>query len=179
VANPATLYRFRISVSDIERSFYEDVDFRAAMHPSENEIYLLTRVIAYALNYERGLAFSAGLSTSDEPAIKLEQPGGAIEKWIEIGNPSPRKLHKATKSSRLVRVYTYKDPENLKREAAKESIHKAQEIEVFSIKESFLRELAQILKRDNTWTLISDGGSLVITADEQSFIGSLEPHRLD
>jgi uncharacterized protein YaeQ len=178
MSGPATLYRFRISVSDIERSFYEDLDFRAAMHPSENEAYLLTRVLAYALNYESGLEFAPGLCTGDEPAIHAPDGRGGIGRWIEIGNPAPRKLHKAAKSSSVVRVYTYKDPENLKREAARETIHRASEIEIFALKESFLAELAALLKRDNSWTLIHDQGELVVTVGDESAIGRLEPHRL-
>src|SRR4051812_10031831 len=153
MANPSTLYRFRITVSDVDRGFYEDIDFRAAMHPSENEPYLLTRVLAYALHYESGLEFSAGLSTSDEPAISLKDLNGTFTTWIEIGNPSPRKLHKGSKAARSVYVYTYKDPENLKREAAKETIHRAGEITLFALRESFLTALAAHLKRDNHWGL--------------------------
>ncbi len=180
MANPATLYRFRISVSDIERSFYEDIDFRAAMHPSENEAYLLTRVLAFALNYESGLEFSPGLCTGDEPAIHSPDGRGGIGLWVEIGNAAPKKLHKASKSSSKVRVYTYKDPENLKREAAKETINRAERIEIFALEESFLLELAGRLKRDNSWTLIHDQGELVITIGEDAVAlwGRLEPHRL-
>ena len=69
MANPSTLYRFKLSVSDVDRGFYENLDFRVAMHPSENEAYLLSRVLAYALNYESGLEFSVGLCDPDEPAL--------------------------------------------------------------------------------------------------------------
>src|ERR1700722_14698215 len=51
MANLATLYRFKLSVSDVDRGVYEDLDFRVPMHPSENAAYLLSRVLAYALNY--------------------------------------------------------------------------------------------------------------------------------
>jgi uncharacterized protein YaeQ len=178
MANPSTLYRFRITVSDVERGFYDDIDFRAAMHPSENESYLLTRVIAFALHYASGLEFSAGLSTSDEPAIQLKDANGTIDQWIEIGNPSPRKLHKGSKAARSVWVYTYKDPENLKKEAAKETIHKADEIRIFALSEPFLSALAKLLKRDNQWGLIRNEGELVVTVGQESVSGTLVPHRL-
>ena len=178
MANPSTLYRFRLDVSDVDRGFYEKLDFRVAMHPSETSDYLITRVLAYALNFESGLEFSAGLSTSDEPAIGLRGKNGAIVKWIEIGNPSARKLHKAAKAAKVVRVYTYKNPENLKREMEGESIHRASEIEVFSLRGDFLAELSQCLKRDNAWGVIHTDGELVVTVGEGVFIGALEGHRL-
>jgi uncharacterized protein YaeQ len=178
VANSSTLYRFKLDVSDVERGFYDSLDIRAAMHPSETETFLLTRVIAYALNYESGLEFTNGLQTPDEPAIKLLGSNGNISKWIDIGNPSARRLHKASKAADQVRIYTYKDPENLKREIAGESIHRADQIEVFSLDSKFIESLAAILKRDNSWAVIYNEGELVISANEESLIGAVTRHSL-
>lgn len=178
MAAPSTLYRFRLDVSDVERSFYEPIDLRIAMHPSESLPYLLTRVIAYALNQETGLEITPGLCMADEPALFVPSPAGGLAKWIEIGNPSARRLHKAAKAARVVRVYTYKDPEQLKREAASESVYRAGEIEVFALEPSFLESLAGVLKRDNSWALIHDDGELIITAGEETHMGKLVPHRL-
>jgi len=182
MANPATLYRFRLNVSDVERGFYESLDFRVGMHPSETEDYLLTRVIAYALNYESGLEFAPGLCTADEPAIRLLGPNGEIALWIDIGNPAARRIHKASKASKRVRIYTYKNPESLKAEALKEEVHRASEIEVFSFSQNFLSGLAPLLKRDNAWSLIHTEGELIVTikdgTEEKSVMGTLEAHRL-
>ena len=65
------LYRFLIDLSDVDRNIYQTLDFRIAQHPSEIPAYLLTRVLAYALQYQEGLEFSAaGLSDPDAAAIK-------------------------------------------------------------------------------------------------------------
>jgi uncharacterized protein YaeQ len=178
MAQASTLYRFKIELADVDRSVYESLDVRLAMHPSETEEFLLTRLLAYALNYEDGLSFSPGLSTPDEPAIRLPGPHGQIFKWIDIGNPAMRRLHKASKASRQVRVYTYKNVEILKKEAVGESIHRAGEIELFAFEASFLAEVKSALKRDNTWGLIHTEGEIVITAGEKSFIGVMTAHRL-
>lgn len=179
MAQGSTLYRFKIALSDTDRAVYEALDFRAAMHPSESVDFLLTRVLAYALNYEPGLEFSAGLSTTDEPAIRLPDAQGGIAKWIDIGNPTARRMHKAAKAARTVRVYTYKDPENLKREAAGEAIHRAEEIEIFSLDPSFLRPLAQALAKENTWGLIHTEGELILTSGEETWMGQVTRHRLE
>ena len=163
----------------MDRSFYEPIDLRVAMHPSESETFLLTRVLAYALNYESGLEFSQGLSTPDEPAIRLLGSNGRIARWIDIGNPLPRRIHKASKAADSVRIYTYKDPENLKREASREAIHRKELIEIFALEPRFLESLAQVLKRDNSWAMIHNDGELVITADGETFMTSLTAHRLE
>jgi uncharacterized protein YaeQ len=173
MANAATLYRFKISLSDVDRDVYESLDLRVPMHPSESEPFLLTRVLAYALSYVDGLEFSVGLCDPDLPAISQPGVNGGIALWIDIGNPAARRLHKASKASRVVRVYTYKDPENLKREAAGEQIHRAGEIEVFALEPAFLKELGALLKRDNTWAVIHNEGEIVVTCGEESVIGTM------
>lgn len=174
----STLYRFRISLSDVDRSAYEELDFRVSMHSSETEQFLLTRILAYALNFEDGLEFSQGLANPDEPAIRMLGTNGEIVKWIDIGNPTPKRLHKASKASRSVRIYTYKDPEGLIREVAGEDIHRAGEIEVYSIPHKFLDTLIPLLERDNEWGVIHSDGELTINIGEDSYATSIGRHQL-
>ena len=160
----ATLYRFRIDVSDVDRGFYEALDFRAALHPSEGLPYLVTRVLAYALNFREGLVFSpGGLSDPDAPCMKVDAASGGIDLWIEIGNPSARKLHKASKAANLVRVYTYKDPALLMADIAAEKVHKADSLENFSLDPRFLEKLIDGLEKDNAWNLMVSEGNLVLS----------------
>ncbi len=105
------LYHFQLDLSDVDRGIYESLDFRTVQHPSETGIYLLSRVLAYALSYQEGLEFSpSGLGDPDAPVLRAMGAMGATEIWLEIGNPSARKLHKASKAAKNVIVYTYKNP---------------------------------------------------------------------
>jgi len=178
MAQASTLYRFKIELSDVDRSVYVPLDVRMAKHPSETDAFLLTRVLAYALNYEDGLSFSEGLCSPDEPAIRVSGQHGEITLWIDIGNPNPRRLHKASKAARKVRVYTYKNAENLKKEAKGETIHRMEEIEIFSFEPSFLSDLTSILRRDNAWGLIHTEGEIVVTTGDATIVGTMSPHRL-
>jgi len=168
----ASLYRFKIDLSDVDRGVYESLDFRVAMHPSETEDYLLTRVIAYALNSTAGLEFAPGLCVDDVPAIS------APELWIEIGNPAARRVHKALKAARRVRIYTYKNPRNLVDELQREKIHRASELEIFALDAPFLSELAQELERDNRWSLVHQGGDLILSLGELTLTTTLSQYRL-
>ena len=60
MALTATIYNFEIDLADNDRGVYDSVALRVARHPSESEEYLLTRVLAYALEFTPGIAFSAG-----------------------------------------------------------------------------------------------------------------------
>jgi uncharacterized protein YaeQ len=179
MALPSTLYRFTLRISDVERGLYDSVELRVAMHPSESVPYLLTRVLAYALNLQEGLKLTQGIGNPDEPALEVRDLTGVILLWIEVGNPSARRLHKASKAARAVRVYTYKDPQILLKELAGEEIHGAQAVEVFSLPPKFLDQLGATLDRDNPWEILHDEGELTVTVKGTSVHGELRRHRLD
>jgi uncharacterized protein YaeQ len=178
MALTVTLYRFQIELSDIPRGIYETLDFRVAQHPSEALPYMLTRVLAFVLNTQEGLTFApTGLHDPDAAAISIASPNGGSELLIEIGSPSARKLHKATKTSRNVKVYTYKNPESLMTEIRTEKVHRAEEIEVFSLAPAFLTQLSEVLKRDNRWAILFDDSTISVQVGETSIAGELGTHR--
>jgi uncharacterized protein YaeQ len=149
------LYQFEISLSDVDRGIYQTLEFRLNQHPSENGLYLLTRALAYALSYQENLQFSPqGLADPDVPALLAPDPMGGYELWIEIGNPSPKRLHKASKVSKNVQVYTYKNPELIVKEVASETVHRAKEIAIFGLDTKFLEQLESDLKKRNVWALL-------------------------
>jgi uncharacterized protein YaeQ len=178
MAHPTTLYRFRIDLSDVDRGVYQTLDLRVAQHPSETPAYLLSRILAYALSYEEGLEFSpGGLSDTEAPALTVRDLTGGLRVWIEIGNPNPRKLHKAAKAADIVKVFTYKDPENLLREMSSNQVHRAEEIEIYSFEPRFLDRLAVHLEKDNKWSVIQTEGSLSITVRDEVEQGEVQSHR--
>lgn len=164
------LYRFSVELSDVDRGLYTSLDFRAAQHPSEIPAYLLTRVLAYALSYQDGLEFAAGgLSDPEAPALRALGVHGAVELWIEIGNPSAKKLHKAGKTARLVQVFTYKSAQVLIDDIKNNQVHRAGEIEIFAVDPKFLFELEKQLTKNNRWTLLVQQGRLDLDTGKQSF----------
>jgi uncharacterized protein YaeQ len=174
MALTSTLYRFRIQLSDVDRDCYRDLEVRLARHPSESVPFLLMRVIAYALNLQDGIEFSrGGISSTDEPALAIKDLTGAITEWIEVGNPSARRLHRATKVASRVRIYTPRDPVILQQELAGEEIHRKDTIEIFSLPAAFLDRLGQTVGRENRWVLLRTEGELSITCGDVTVQGEL------
>lgn len=162
MALASVLHRFRIALSDIDREVYKEIDIRLAKHPSETDHYLLTRMLAYVLNERLDLEFSPlGLGDPDQPAI-IQKGIHGILLWIEIGNPSARKIHKASKAAKVVKIYTYKDPEILIREIQENKIFNSSQLQVFAFSAGLLNRLTELLQRDNKWTVVHNGGSLMI-----------------
>lgn len=174
----ATLLQFKIQVSDVDRGFYETLELRVARHPSESAPYLLTRVIAYALNAQQGIEFSAGISSPDDAPIYVKDLTGAIVTWIDIGNPAAKRVHKASKAAKNVRIYTYRDPRLLLDEMTSEPIHRVQTIEVFSLSPSFVRELEVTIEKLNSWELLLTQGELAITVRGKTIAGEIQAHRI-
>ena len=67
-----SVHTLEIELSDVRRGRYESLSVTVAQHPSESMPYLVTRVLAYALELDEGLAFSkGGLGDADEPALSV------------------------------------------------------------------------------------------------------------
>ena len=179
MAQPSTLYRFNIDLSDVTRGVYERVILRVAMHPSEASPFLITRVIAYCLSLTEGIEFTQGIGNPDDPAVWVKDRTGTMLLWIDVGNPAAKRMHKAAKAAKNVAIYTYRDPEILLKEAEGHEIHRKQEIEFYAIPPKFLDGIAEHLQRDNPWSLLRDEDELSITVrDEHSFTCTLTKHQL-
>lgn len=178
MAQTATVYLFDIQLSDMDREVYELLALRVARQPSETEPYLLTRVLAYCLEYVEGLAFSRGLAEPDEPALSVRDLTGALRVWIDIGAPDAARLHKASKAAPRVAVYTHKDPAPLLRQLAEASIHRAEALEIYAVDRALLTELAARLERRMTFALAVSDGHLYLTLGETSISGAVTRHAL-
>ena len=157
---------------------YEAFTLKVAQHPSETAEFLLTRVLAYCLEYREGIAFSKGLSEPDEPPVVVRDLTGALTVWIEIGNPDAARLHKASKACAQVVVYTHKDVEQLKRAVAGEKLHKADLIVVYAVDRALLAEWAAKLDRRTKIGVMRNDGELYITVGDDSMSGALVRHSL-
>ena len=178
MALSATIFHLLITVSDVDRNVYETLDLRVARHPSESMRYMLTRTLAYCLQYQEGIVFSKGLSTNDEPPIMVRDLQGTAKVWIDVGNPSAERLHKARKAVDSVVVYTQHDPSLLQREAASRPIHKIETIEVFALKGSFLDALEAATDRTSKWELVHTDGQLYVTIGGKVIEGTVTRHSL-
>jgi uncharacterized protein YaeQ len=172
MAQGATVYTFDIDLADADRGVYETLALRVARHPSESEEYLVTRVLAYALEVTDGIAFSmGGLSSPDEPAIAVRDLTGALRSWIDIGSPDAARLHKASKASPRVAVYTYKDVERLARSLEGERIHRAAELELHAIDRALVAALVDRLDRRMAFALGASERELFVSIGADTLTG--------
>ncbi len=175
----ATIHVFDIDLADSDRGIYQPLALRVARHPSEAEDYLLTRVLAYCLEYTDGIAFSSGLSTPDEPAIAVRDRTGALQAWIDVGVPDAARVHRASKAAPRVAIYTHKPPEQLRRALAGERIHRAGSLHLVAVDRDFIAAWVRRLERRMKLALSVSGGQLYLTVGKETLEGTNTAFALD
>ncbi len=171
----ATVRRFEVTLSDVDRGVYETLDLRLAQHPSEHDRWLVTRLFAYCLSHQEGIAFSkGGLSDTDEPPVLVRDAGGRLVAWIDVGQPSAERLHKARKLVDRVSLYTLAAPDALRREMATRRVHELASIEAHRIDTPVVDAVAAHLGRALSLELVRTDGRLYVTLDGQVVEGAIE-----
>ena len=178
VALSATIYNVSVDLSDVDRSVYESIALRLAMHPSESMEYMATRLMAYCLEYTDGIEMTAGLSDGHEPAIVVRDLTGRITAWIEIGLPDADRLHRASKLAQRVAVYTHRDPGILLGQLDGRRIHRAEDVAVYSFAGSFIKELAARFERRIELSLSVTEQHIYLEIGGHSLSTTIERHRL-
>ncbi len=170
----ATLYSFEIQLADTDRGVYDTLALRVAQHPSEAQDHLVTRLLAYGLEYTEGIAFSKGLSTPDEPAIAVRDLTGQLTAWIDVGLPDAARLHRASKAAERVVVYTHKDPTLLTRALQGATIYRAHTLALYAIDRPFIAQFVQALQRRMSFELSVSGGHLYVSLPGQTLEGRVD-----
>jgi uncharacterized protein YaeQ len=107
MALKATICKAELNIADMDRGYYADHALTLAQHPSENDERLMLRLLAYALHAHEHLAFTKGLSDPDEPDLWQKDLTGAIELWVDLGQPDDTRIRKAAGRAGQVAVLCY------------------------------------------------------------------------
>lgn len=107
MALKATIFKVELQIADLDRNYYATHALTLAQHPSETDARMMLRVLAFARHASDTLTFTKGLSTDDEPDLWQKDLTGAIELWIELGQPDEKRVRKACGRARQVVVYCH------------------------------------------------------------------------
>lgn len=103
----ATIYKIELHVADNDRHYYGSHSLTIARHPSETAERMMARLIAFSLHAHEDLVFTKGLSETDEPDIWLKDLTGAVDLWIEVGQPTDTRILRACGRAEQVLVYCF------------------------------------------------------------------------
>jgi uncharacterized protein YaeQ len=107
MALKATIYKADLQIADLDRNYYADHALTLARHPSETDERMMVRLLAFVLYAREGLAFGKGLCEDDEPDLWQKDYTGAIQLWIDVGQPDEKWLRKACSRAEQVVLINY------------------------------------------------------------------------
>jgi len=68
---------------------------------------MMARIIAFCINASPELEFTKGLSSIEEPDLWQKSLDDQILEWIDVGEPDPERVKKATRLSKSVSVFSF------------------------------------------------------------------------
>ncbi|WP_158967877.1 YaeQ family protein [Paraglaciecola sp. L3A3] len=106
-----TIYKFKISLSDLNHDHFDSLNLTVAQHPSETLARMMARILAFCLHAYQDqdslLAFTKGLSSVEEPDIWLKGLDDQLHMWIDLGEPAFERMKKATRLAKSTYVYSF------------------------------------------------------------------------
>lgn len=177
MALTATIYNLEIELADVDRGVYESLALRVAREPSETAPYMLTRVLAYCLEYTEGIALTGGVSAGDEPAVVVRDLTGRVTAWIEVGMPDAARVHRGSKLAGRVAVYTHRDPKQILAQWSGERIHNVADIPIFAFDRGVVDEASSRLERRSTLSVSVTERSLYLDLDGWTAELAITEHR--
>ena len=167
MAQNATIYKVELSVSDMDRHYYETHKLTIAKHPSETDERLMVRIVAFALNAHEHLEMTKGLSTDDEPDIWQKSLSGELDVWVALGLPSEKVVRQSCNKAAQVIVYPYggKTAE-VWWDKIKNSTTRFDNLQVIHFSESDTDALAKLASRAMKMQVNIQDGDVMISVDD-------------
>ncbi len=163
-----TIYKFRISLSDLNRDYYDTLNLTIAQHPSETMERMLVRFLAYCLNTQERLTFSKGLSSPEEPDIWARSLDGKILTWIDVGEPAIDRIKKATRIASVVKVYCFNTKADVWWQQSQEKF-KQLDCTVTRFQWEEIQAMAALVQRTTDLSLTITGDSAYIATELGEF----------
>jgi len=149
MALSSTIFKAQLDLSDLNRNHYNSYKLTLARHPSENDQRMMLRLLAFALYADEQLAFTKGISTTDEPDLWLKNYSGEIELWIELGQPDEKRIRQAHAIAKNVVVFSYGDrSQEVWRQQLDASIKRFPSLKIFHISDNNLKQLASLADKN-------------------------------
>jgi uncharacterized protein YaeQ len=170
----ATIYKVEVSVADTDRHYYATHLLTIARHPSETDLRMMVRLLAFALNADENLSFTKGLSDTDEPDVWLKDLTGSIELWIEVGQPEERRVLRAAGKADRVVVYCYGGhASQIWYDGVRNKLEKARNLQVVNFPQDAVNAMAKLAQRNMSLNYTIQDGVIHISSDQGQV--SVEP----
>lgn len=168
MALKSTIFKADLQIADMDRAYYGTHALTIARHPSETDERMMVRILAFALHADPALSFGKGLSADDEPDLWQKDLTGAIDLWMEVGQPDERRILKACGRAERVVVYSYSSASAIWWNQIAGKLERAKNLDVFNLPAESCQALAGLAKRGMQLQCTIQDGEVWISSDEGS-----------
>lgn len=168
MALPSKVYKASIHLSDVDRGVYETLQATVAQHPSETEERLVARLLAYTIFHETDLAFTKGISATDEPDLWVKGADGRVRLWVEVGLPESDRIIKASRHSERVALLECGKAATSWDQQHFPKLEKLTNLTVISIDPLFINKLTTLLERSINWSITITEGTFYLTVNDET-----------
>ena len=174
MALKATIYKADVQIADMDRHYYQDHGLTLARHPSETDERMMIRLLAFAIHASEALTFTKGLFDTDEPDLWQKDLTGAIQLWIEVGQPDEKRIMKACGRSDQVIVYSYSATSHIWYKQIANKLERARNLTVINIPADASAQLEKLANRNmqlqctiqDSQIYLTDGAETVLVERE-------------
>lgn len=174
----ATIFKLDLHIADMVHGYYESHALTLARHPSETDERMMMRVLAFGLLADGQLAFTRGLSSTEEPALWRKDLTGAILTWVELGHPDERRLLQACGKAERVVVFCYGgSASRMWWQGAEAGVARARNLDVYAVPSEAAKALAGLARRAMTLHISIDEGVAMVSSQDGSVTVEVETWR--
>ena len=148
MAIKATIFKADIQIADMDRHYYQSHQLTLARHPSETDERMMVRLLAFARHAHEALTFAKGLSDPDEPDIWQKDLTGAIDLWMDVGQPDDRRILKACGRAAQVKIYSYSSNSPIWWNQTGSRVERARNLEVINLSTATSLAMAKLAQRN-------------------------------
>jgi uncharacterized protein YaeQ len=177
MALKATIYKADLQIADMDRNYYQDHALTLARHPSETDERMMIRLLAFAIHANEALTFTKGLFDTDEPDLWQKDLTGAIQLWIEVGQPDEKRLMKACGRSEQVIVYSYSATSHIWYKQIANKLERAKNLTVINIPADASMQLEQLAQRSMQLQCTIQDGQIYLTDSVNTVLVEREPFK--
>ena len=168
MALKATIYKADLQIADMDRNYYQNHILTLARHPSETDERMMVRLLAFARHAHEQLSFTKGLFDVDEPDLWQKDFTGAIDLWIEVGQPDEKRILKACGRAAQVIIYSYASNTSIWWSQIGSRLERAKNLTVIDLPAVTSRDLSKMAQRNMQIQCTLQDGQIWLNDGEQT-----------
>jgi uncharacterized protein YaeQ len=175
MALKATVRKVQLSISDMNRGYYQDHGMTLAQQPSETDLRLLIRLAVFALNAGETLAFTKGLADVEEPDLWDVDLTGRVLHWIDLGQPTEKRIRQSCSKAPRVSIYTYqKSGAGIWYQGLADQLERFRHLQVVHLTVPDEAAAASLVERTMSLSCVIEDDQVLLSSDTQSLPLSVE-----